>query len=299
MHIDDLFTSLDLLGQQVRTTNLHSKDLQKLKENTAQLTHQLEALQELAKTAELLKSAESDQEGNAKRFAPSKSRMQKMIKAVYNTGTEPAPERLTSLSRMNIETFLFLAASYTPLGITRLDQNTFDCLVEIAPLYVRSWLPPGWLHRTEFQLAVTAGAGKGSEFKRKYQELEYGEAPKRLCKEISEGPIHKPDIDPKPRNDSLHLGSSKGIPPKQVESGIITSAGTKINGSKNHGIETAFEVPREVFEVIWENHTLGDIIMTIPTEDRVSSILHTIPREDAIEMGERYSLRKLPLPTSV
>jgi hypothetical protein len=73
----------------------------------------------------------------------------------------------------------------------------------------------------------------------------------------------------------------------------------KTTRSKNHGIETAFEVPRRVFEVIWENHTLGEIIMTIPAEDRVGSILHTIPREDAIEMGERYNLRKLPLPMSV
>ena len=71
------------------------------------------------------------------------------------------------------------------------------------------------------------------------------------------------------------------------------------NRSENLGIETAFEVPREVFEVILKNNTLGEIIMTIPTEDRVSSILHTMPREDAIEMGQRYRLRKLPLPMSV
>ena len=73
----------------------------------------------------------------------------------------------------------------------------------------------------------------------------------------------------------------------------------KTNRSENLGIETAFEVPREVFDVIWENQTLGNIIMTIPAEDRVSSILHSIPREVAIEIGEQYRLRKLPLPTSV
>jgi hypothetical protein len=73
----------------------------------------------------------------------------------------------------------------------------------------------------------------------------------------------------------------------------------KTDGSKNLGIEIAFEVPRGVFDVIRENQILGDIIMTIPTEDRVSSILHTIPREVAIEMGVQYSLRKLLLPTSM
>jgi hypothetical protein len=61
----------------------------------------------------------------------------------------------------------------------------------------------------------------------------------------------------------------------------------------------AFEVPREVFNVIWENQTLGDIIMTILTEDRVSLILHTIPRKVAIEIGKQYSLRELLLPTLV
>lgn len=166
MQIDHLYTNLDLLGQQVRTTKIHSKDLQKLKEKTAQLTHELEVLHVLAKTAELLQSADPNENGNAKRFAPLKSRIQKMTRAIYNSGTEPVSERLRSLSHIHIETFLFLAASYTPLGIMRLDQNTFDCLMEIAPLYAQSWLPPGWIHRTEFQIAVTAGAGKGSEFKR-------------------------------------------------------------------------------------------------------------------------------------
>jgi hypothetical protein len=166
MQIDHLSTNLDLLRQQVHTTNLRSTDLQKLKEKTTRLMHQLEVLQVLAKTAELLQDANSNEEGNAKRFAPSKSRMQKMIRAAHDTGTEPIPERLRTLSLLDIETFLFLAASYTPLGIMRLDQNAFDCLVELAPSYIQRWLSPGWLHRTEFQLAVTSGAGKGSDFKR-------------------------------------------------------------------------------------------------------------------------------------
>jgi hypothetical protein len=166
MQIDHLSRNLDLLEQQVQTTNLHSTDLQKLKEKATRLMHQLEVLQVLAKTAELLQDANSDEEGNAKRFAPAKSRMQKMIRAAHNTGTDPIPERLRSLSLLDIETFLFLAASYTPLGIGRLDKNAFDCLVELAPSYVQRRLSPGWLHRTEFQLAVTSGAGKGSDFKR-------------------------------------------------------------------------------------------------------------------------------------
>jgi len=145
---------------------LQAIDLQRLKEKTARLTHELGVLEMLAKTAQLLKSAGPDEEGNAKRFAPPKSRMQKMIKAVYNSGTEPTLARFVELSLMDIETFLFVAASYTPLGITRLDENAFHCLLELTPQYVERWLPPGWLHRTEFQLAVTAGAGKGSKFKR-------------------------------------------------------------------------------------------------------------------------------------
>jgi hypothetical protein len=73
----------------------------------------------------------------------------------------------------------------------------------------------------------------------------------------------------------------------------------KTNGSENLGIEMAFEVPRAVFDVIWKNQTLGDIIMTMPTKDRVCSILHTIPRKVAIEIGDQYNLRELSLPTSM
>ena len=67
------------------------------------------------------------------------------------------------------------------------------------------------------------------------------------------------------------------------------------------GIEMAFEIPREVFEMVWKDYGRewsGAIILTIPTDDRVASILHTVPRDTSMEIGERYNLPLIRLPTS-
>ena len=67
------------------------------------------------------------------------------------------------------------------------------------------------------------------------------------------------------------------------------------------GIEMAFEIPREVFEMVWKDYGRewsGAVILTIPTDDRVGSILHTVPRETSMEIGERYNLPLIRLPTS-
>jgi hypothetical protein len=56
-----------------------------------------------------------------------------MMKEVHNAGTDLTSERLARLHDMDMKTFLFIAASYTPLGIQRLDQNVFDCVVKLAP----------------------------------------------------------------------------------------------------------------------------------------------------------------------
>jgi hypothetical protein len=166
MQIDNLYTKLDLIGQEVWTSNLQATDLQKLKEKTTRVARELEVLEVFANTLEWLRSADSVEKGCAKRSAAHRGRVQKMMKEVHNTGTDPTSERLARLHRMDMKTFLFIAASYTPLGIQRLDQNVFDCVVKLAPEYVQSWAPPGWHVRTEVQLAVTASAGKGSNFKR-------------------------------------------------------------------------------------------------------------------------------------
>jgi hypothetical protein len=165
MQIDDRHTKLDLIGQEVWTSNLQATDLQKLKEKATRFARELEVLEVFANTLEWLRSADSVEKGS-KRSAAHRGRVQKMMKEAHNTGTDPTSERLARLHDMDMKTFLFIAASYTPLGIKRLDQNVFDCVVKLAPQYVQSWAQPGWLHRTEFQLAVTASAGKGSEFKR-------------------------------------------------------------------------------------------------------------------------------------
>ena len=61
-------------------------------------------------------------------------------------------------------------------------------------------------------------------------------------------------------------------------------------------IETAFDVPpqilREIWEIVlgWMSTDRFSAILTIPTEDRVASLLLSIPRADAIDMGDQYQL---------
>jgi hypothetical protein len=132
MQIDNLYTKLDLIGQEVWTSNLQATDLQKLKEKATRVARELEVLEVFANTLEWLRSADSVEKGS-KRSAAHRGRVQKMMKEVHNTSTDPISERLAKLHNMDMKTFLFIAASYTPLGIQRLDQNVFDCVVKLAP----------------------------------------------------------------------------------------------------------------------------------------------------------------------
>jgi hypothetical protein len=74
-------------------------------------------LKVFANTLEWLQSANSVKKGCAKRSAAYRGRVQKIIKEVHNIGTDPTSERLARLHRMDIKTFLFIAATYTPLSI--------------------------------------------------------------------------------------------------------------------------------------------------------------------------------------
>jgi len=72
-----------------------------------------------------------------------------------------------SLRALNCETFLLIAASYTPPDVAKLNRTEFDFLVAVAPEYLGE-LPPKWMFRKEIQLAVVAHAELGgmSKFKR-------------------------------------------------------------------------------------------------------------------------------------
>jgi hypothetical protein len=97
MQIDDLYTKLDLIRQEVWTSNLQATDLQKLKEKATRFARELEVLEVFANTLEWLRSADSVKKGCAKRSAAYRGRVQKMIKEVHNTGTDPTSERLARL----------------------------------------------------------------------------------------------------------------------------------------------------------------------------------------------------------
>ncbi|KAF2632998.1 hypothetical protein BU25DRAFT_406272 [Macroventuria anomochaeta] len=64
-------------------------------------------------------------------------------------------------------------------------------------------------------------------------------------------------------------------------------------------IETAFLLSPETFEQIWSHshewqaEELQTSILTIPAEDRVASIVHSIPRSNAIRFGRQFGLPKI------
>jgi hypothetical protein len=65
------------------------------------------------------------------------------------------------------------------------------------------------------------------------------------------------------------------------------------SGLDRLGIEAAFVIPRSLWPRICREYASEwkqDIIVTIPTEDRVASALQTIPRLEAMTIGDRYHL---------
>jgi hypothetical protein len=63
MQIDDLHTKLNLIRQEVWTSNLQATDLQKLKEKATRLARELKVLEVFANTLEWLRSADSVEKG--------------------------------------------------------------------------------------------------------------------------------------------------------------------------------------------------------------------------------------------
>ena len=67
-----------------------------------------------------------------------------------------------------------------------------------------------------------------------------------------------------------------------------------------HGaIEMAYAVPPNIFGILWDFYSqssaqnLHSIIMTVPFEDRVSSLILSIPRADAVQFGYQFNLEMI------
>ena len=61
---------------------------------------------------------------------------------------------------------MFIGASCTVLGITKMAQKTFECLTKVTPKYVSTTaLPTNWILREEFQVAVAQSATIGGSLK--------------------------------------------------------------------------------------------------------------------------------------
>ena len=66
----------------------------------------------------------------------------------------------------------------------------------------------------------------------------------------------------------------------------------------------AYEVPPNIFGILWYFYSqssaqnLPSIIMTVPFEDRVASLILSIPRADAVQFGYRFNLQMIYNPNA-
>jgi hypothetical protein len=166
MHIDQLRGHLTIIKEQIWTVNANEEDFKAIQEEVSQISRTLGVLEVFSDTARWLWKSDKAEKGYRKRSATHQNRVEKVIGKVYGDDTSPE-DRLVALSSLDTTTFMFVAASYTPQNLQRLDQKAFECLIDIAPRFVALHSSSSdWIHRKEFQVAVTSSAGSKSAFKR-------------------------------------------------------------------------------------------------------------------------------------
>ena len=69
--------------------------------------------------------------------------------------------------------------------------------------------------------------------------------------------------------------------------------------SVENALEMAFVVPPNIFEHLWDSYKqcsfqkIHSIIMTVPIEDRVASVMLSIPRANAVAFGYNFELETI------
>lgn len=197
MHPHQLLANLSLVTEQLWQTSLGDTDLHSLKKMAAKLSSEVEVYETLTTTTRWLCEPNKKKEGYQKLCTAHKNRITKVLKDVHGDSQE-TDARIQALRQLDMKTLMFIGASYTVLGIKKMSQKTFECLIKVTPNYISiTSLPSEWILREEFRVAVTQSAKLGGSFKRsrhthfveyqdylpiqEYHELEFEGTAKRLC----------------------------------------------------------------------------------------------------------------------
>lgn len=88
-------------------------------------------------------------------FPNAQSRLSKFMDTIYGVGE--VKERFQKLRQFDHATFLFIALSYTPLEITKMNRTEFEYLTQNASEFLQmKQLPPRWIFRDEVQVALAS-----------------------------------------------------------------------------------------------------------------------------------------------
>ncbi|KAF2182614.1 hypothetical protein K469DRAFT_586157 [Zopfia rhizophila CBS 207.26] len=163
--VEWVFGELDVIGEHMWDISLDNSAFNSLKTKISKLSAQIAVHHALENTVTQLQEFGT--------LTDSQNRVGKFLEALYGDSDCPTStdeSRWRKLRSLDCETFLLIATSYTPIGITKMSRTEFDYLIENAPKYLHTKPPPPrWMFRREFQIALAAKAelaGMG-EFKRR------------------------------------------------------------------------------------------------------------------------------------
>jgi hypothetical protein len=166
MPAHQLLADLSQLIELIWTTDFGDTDFKRCKTIAAELKAELEVYGAFTDTTKWLRTTSTEDKSYKKTCAARKTRISKMVKAVEHGSPKPSA-RFQKLGQLDVETLMFIGASYTVLEITKLAEETFECLIKMGSKRIpRTALPTNWVLREEFQVAVAESAELGGTLKR-------------------------------------------------------------------------------------------------------------------------------------
>lgn len=148
-----MFEQLGLIKKHLWNINLDNSVFSRLKTEISELSavhHTLES------------TVRQLHESGASTLTNPQNRIEKFLEALFGASHQPSSAnkpRWERLRSMDHETFLLIAASYTPLDVTKMPQTEFRFLIENASEYLHMKpLSPRWMFAREVQMAVAAKA---------------------------------------------------------------------------------------------------------------------------------------------
>jgi hypothetical protein len=153
--IKQIIEPLDIISQQIWGDALDDAAFDTLRQRASRLLAQIAVHQVLQNTVRHLLGPQ-----NSAGLSNTQSRLGKFIDVLYGKpDNEKNEARWQKLRDMDCATFLFIAVSYTPLDITKMNRTEFDYLVGNVSKFLHvKGLSPRWIFRKEIQLGIAAKA---------------------------------------------------------------------------------------------------------------------------------------------